>query len=82
MSQDVDSALDITELVSGPAVVHGLDAVAAETAAEVPEPAGDLVFDVSDAAVYYGSPDTYASVGYPGPPEELVRTVNASRGRP
>ena len=34
------------------------------------------------AAVYYGSPDTYASVGYPGPPEELVRTVNASRGRP
>jgi len=34
------------------------------------------------AAVYYGSPETYASVGYPGPPDELVRTVNASRGRP
>jgi len=33
------------------------------------------------AAVYYGSPRTYASVGYPGPPDELVRTVNASRGR-
>ncbi len=34
------------------------------------------------AAVYYGDPSTYASVGYPGPPDELVRTVNASRGRP
>jgi len=34
------------------------------------------------AAVYYGSPEAYASVGYPGPPDELVRTVNASRGRP
>jgi len=34
------------------------------------------------AAVYYGAPETYASVGYPGPPVELVRTVNASRGRP
>jgi hypothetical protein len=34
------------------------------------------------AAVYYGSPETYASVGYPGPPYDLVRTVNASRGRP
>src|SRR6266852_5133551 len=34
------------------------------------------------AAVYYGAPATYASVGYPGPPDELVRTVNASRGRP
>jgi len=34
------------------------------------------------AAVYYGSPETYASVGYPGPPDDLVRTVNASRGRP
>ena len=34
------------------------------------------------AAVYYGSPETYASVGYPGPPDELVRTVNASRGHP
>ena len=34
------------------------------------------------AAIYYGSPETYASVGYPGPPDELVRTVNASRGRP
>jgi hypothetical protein len=33
------------------------------------------------AAVYYGSPESYASVGYPGPPDELVRTVNASRGR-
>jgi hypothetical protein len=34
------------------------------------------------AAVYYGSPETYASVGYPGPPDELVRTVKAARGRP
>jgi hypothetical protein len=34
------------------------------------------------AAVYYGAPATYASVGYPGPPDELVRTVNAARGRP
>jgi len=34
------------------------------------------------AAVYYGSPETYASVGYPGPPDELVRTVRAARGRP
>ncbi|MFL5309169.1 MAG: hypothetical protein ACJ79H_01815 [Myxococcales bacterium] len=34
------------------------------------------------AAVYYGTPETYASVGYPGPPDELVRTVRAARGRP
>jgi len=34
------------------------------------------------AAVYYGSPETYGSVGYPGPPEELVRTVRAARARP
>jgi len=34
------------------------------------------------AAVYFGSPRTYASVGYPGPPDELVRSVNAARGRP
>lgn len=34
------------------------------------------------AAVYYGSPETYASVGYPGPPDELVRTVKAARSRP
>jgi hypothetical protein len=31
------------------------------------------------AAVYFGSPETFASVGYPGPPYDLVRTVNASR---
>jgi hypothetical protein len=34
------------------------------------------------AAVYYGSPESYPAVGYPGPPDELVRTVNASGGRP
>lgn len=34
------------------------------------------------AAIYYASPLTFASVGYPGPPYELVRTVNASRRRP
>jgi len=34
------------------------------------------------SAIYYSSPLTYASVGYPGPPYELVRTVNASRRRP
>jgi hypothetical protein len=34
------------------------------------------------AAMYYSSPLTYASIGYPGPPYELVRTVNASRRRP
>jgi hypothetical protein len=33
------------------------------------------------AAMYYSQPSTYASVGYPGPPYELVRTVNASRSR-
>ena len=33
-------------------------------------------------AIYYSSPLSYASVGYPGPPYELVRTVNASRRRP
>jgi hypothetical protein len=33
------------------------------------------------AAMYYSQPATYASVGYPGPPYELVRTVNASRSR-
>jgi hypothetical protein len=26
-------------------------------------------------AIYYGSPATYASVGYPGPPYDLVRSV-------
>lgn len=26
-------------------------------------------------AVYFGSPETYASVGYPGPPYELVKSV-------
>jgi hypothetical protein len=31
------------------------------------------------AAVYFGSPETYASVGYPGPPYDLVRSVNAGR---
>jgi hypothetical protein len=30
-------------------------------------------------AVYFGSPEVYASVGYPGPPVELVRAVNAAR---
>jgi Gluconate 2-dehydrogenase subunit 3 len=34
------------------------------------------------AGMYYSQPATYASVGYPGPPYELVRTVNASRSRP
>jgi hypothetical protein len=34
------------------------------------------------AAMYYAEPSTYASVGYPGPPYELVRTVNVSRSRP
>ena len=33
------------------------------------------------AAMYYSQPATYASVGYPGPPYDLVRTVNASRSR-
>jgi len=33
------------------------------------------------AAIYFGSPETYASVGYPGPPYELVRSVNAARSR-
>jgi hypothetical protein len=33
------------------------------------------------AAIYFGSPETYASVGYPGPPYDLVRSVNAARGR-
>jgi len=32
-------------------------------------------------AVYYSQPASYASVGYPGPPYELVRTVNAPRSR-
>jgi hypothetical protein len=31
------------------------------------------------AAVYFGSPETFASVGYPGPPYELVKTVLESR---
>ena len=30
-------------------------------------------------AVYFGSPETYASVGYPGPPIELVKTVLQAR---
>lgn len=34
------------------------------------------------AAMYYASPLTYPSIGYPGPPYELVRTVNAARRRP
>jgi hypothetical protein len=31
------------------------------------------------AAIYFGSPETWASVGYAGPPYELVRSVNAAR---
>jgi len=30
------------------------------------------------AAIYFSAPETYASVGYPGPPYELVRAVNAA----
>ena len=30
-------------------------------------------------AVYFGSPELYASLGYPGPPVELVRAVNLAR---
>lgn len=30
-------------------------------------------------ALYFSSPQTYASVGYPGPPEELVKSVLGSR---
>jgi hypothetical protein len=33
------------------------------------------------AAVYFGSPETWASLGYPGPPYDLVRSVNAARTR-
>jgi hypothetical protein len=32
-------------------------------------------------AIYFGSPATWASVGYPGPPYDLVRAVNAARER-
>jgi hypothetical protein len=31
------------------------------------------------ATTYFASPEVYDSVGYPGPPVELVRTVNAAR---
>lgn len=30
-------------------------------------------------AIYFAAPETYASVGYPGPPAELVKTVLESR---
>ena len=33
------------------------------------------------AAIYFGSPETYASVGYPGPPVELVRSVLEARAK-
>lgn len=32
-------------------------------------------------AIYYASPEVYASVGYPGPPVELVRSVLQGRRR-
>ncbi|HEY6050849.1 MAG TPA: hypothetical protein VIZ58_06340 [Thermoanaerobaculia bacterium] len=32
-------------------------------------------------AIYFGSPATWASVGYAGPPYDLVRSVNAARER-
>jgi hypothetical protein len=32
-------------------------------------------------AVYFSSPATWASIGYPGPPYDLVRSVNAARER-
>lgn len=32
-------------------------------------------------AMYYASPEVYASVGYPGPPVELVRSVLGARRR-
>ena len=31
------------------------------------------------AALYFCAPETFASMGYPGPPYELVRTVNEAR---
>ena len=31
------------------------------------------------AAIYFGSPEVFASLGYPGPPVDLVRTVNLAR---
>jgi hypothetical protein len=31
------------------------------------------------AAVYFATPATWPSIGYPGPPYELVRSVNAAR---
>ena len=31
-------------------------------------------------AMYYASPEVYGSVGYPGPPVELVRSVSDARG--
>jgi len=33
------------------------------------------------AAIYFGTPSTYASIGYPGPPTELVRSVLQARAR-
>ena len=30
-------------------------------------------------AIYFGSPETFASLGYPGPPYEMVRAVNEAR---
>lgn len=31
------------------------------------------------AAIYFGSPETYPSIGYPGPPVDLVRSVRAAQ---
>jgi hypothetical protein len=31
------------------------------------------------SAIYFSEPETYASLGYPGPPYELVRSVNEAR---
>lgn len=31
------------------------------------------------SAIYFSAPETYASLGYPGPPYELVRSVNQAR---
>ena len=79
MSQDVESALDITELVGDrPEVLHGLDSLAAETAADHPEPAGDLVFEVSDAAVYYGSFKAVREVNLRIRPHEITAFIGPS----
>jgi len=78
MSQDVEAALDVTELTRGPEFVHGPDELASEATTTEPEPSGELVFAVADAAVYYGSFLAVREVNLRIHPHEITAFIGPS----